>query len=226
VLAGCGGLLALGLIVAVALGLFVKQKASEFGSNPGFAAAKLLASMNPDVDVVKADERTGRITLREKKTGKVVTLDFRDIQKGRISFENEEGERLDIDAEAQGEKGSLTIKGKDGSMQWGAGSLDDVPRWVPRFPGGQSVGSFSMQGKEGEGGSFQLKCDGSVQKVADFYEQALKGQGMKVEKHAIQAEGKALVILSASGEGGRSVMANVTQTEEGTVAAIVYSTKD
>jgi hypothetical protein len=59
---------------------------SKFGNNPGFAAAKMMTALNPDVDVVKADENTGKITLRDKKTGKTAVLDFQDIQKGRISF--------------------------------------------------------------------------------------------------------------------------------------------
>jgi hypothetical protein len=225
VLAGCGGLIALTLIGMLAVGFFIKSKVSESGGNPGFAAAKILAAMNPNVDVVRADERTGKITLRDKKTGKTVTLDFQDIQKGRISFEDETGEKVDIRTDSEGGRGSMTMKSSEGTMQWGTGSLADVPGWVPKFPGAQAVGTFSAQGKEGEGGSFQLKCDGSVQKVADFYEQALKGAGMTVEKHTMQADGKSMVMLTGSETTGRSVVANVTSGNEGTVATIIYSTK-
>ena len=117
VLGGCGGLILIAILVMMAVSFFVARKAHEFGKNPGFAAAKMMASLNPNVDVVKADEDTGKITLRDKKTGKTVTLDFRDIQKGRLSFEGEGGEKIDIQGEAQGGAGSMTIKGPDGSMQ-------------------------------------------------------------------------------------------------------------
>ena len=133
----------------LAVGLFIRNKVSESGGNPGFAAAKMLAAMNPDVEVVSADEGTGKITLREKKTGKTVTLDFQDIEKGRISFEDESGEKLDIQTEGEGGRGSVTMKGSDGTMQWGTGSLADVPGWVPKFPGARMEGAFSAQGKGG-----------------------------------------------------------------------------
>jgi len=226
VLAGCGGLLALGLIAALALGLFIRNKASEFGGNPGFAAAKMLAAMNPNVEVVTADEGTGKITLREKKTGKTITLDFQDIQKGRITFEDETGEKVDLQTEGEGGRGSMSVKSSEGTMQWGAGSLADVPGWVPKFPGGVMVGSFSAQGKQGEGGSFQIKCNGSVQKVADFYEQALNGAGMKVTKHSMESGGKSTMMLTGSADSGRTVNAAVTSGDEGTVATIIYSTKE
>ena len=225
VLAGCGGLIALMIIVMVAGGLLIKNRIAESGGNPGFAAAKMLAAMNPDVEVVSADEGAGKITLREKKTGKTVTLNFQDIKKGRISFEDETGEKVDIQTEGEGGRGSMTMKSSEGTMQWGTGSLADVPGWVPKFPGGQVVGSFSAQGKGQDGGSFQLKCDGSVQKVADYYEQALKGAGMKVEKHTMQADGKSMVMLTGSETTGRSVTANVTSGDQGTVATIIYATK-
>lgn len=226
VLLGCGGLIALALIAMLALGLFIRHKASEFGGNPGFAAAKMLAAMNPDVEVVRADEASGKITLREKKTGKTITLDFRDIQKGRISFEDESGEKVDIRTEGEGASGSMTVKSSEGTMQFGAGALADVPGWVPKFPGARLAGSFTAQGKGGEGGTFQIQCDGSVQKVADFYERAFNAAGMKVSKHTMQSEGKSMVMLTGTEESGHTVNASVTTGDGGTLATIVYSTKD
>src|SRR3984893_115184 len=102
VLAGGGGLIVIIIFVMMAVSFFVARKASEFGKNPGFAAAKMMASLNPNVEVVKADENTGKITLRDKQTGKTVTLDFEDIQKGRISFEGEGGEKAVLLGEGEG----------------------------------------------------------------------------------------------------------------------------
>ncbi|RPI07597.1 MAG: hypothetical protein EHM65_11570, partial [Acidobacteriales bacterium] len=127
VLAGCGGLIALGLIAMALFGWFVSRKASEFGKNPAFAAAKMMAAMNPEVEVIRADEDSGQITLREKKSGKTITLDFRDIRKGRMSFEGEGGEKVDIQTEGEGATGALTVKGPEGTMQFGQGSLSKVP---------------------------------------------------------------------------------------------------
>jgi len=117
VLLGCGGLIALVLIAMLALGLFIRHRASEFGGNPGFAAAKMLAAMNPNVEVVAADEATGKITLRHKRTGKTVTLDFRDVQEGRISFEDEDGKKVEIETRGEGGRGSVTVKEPDGTTR-------------------------------------------------------------------------------------------------------------
>jgi uncharacterized protein YneF (UPF0154 family) len=225
VLVGCGGLTVIALVILFALGFFVSKKASEFGKNPGFAAAKMIASMNPDVEVVRADENTGKITLRDRKTGKTVTMDFQDIQKGRISFEGEDGERVDIRGDGEGETGSVTVEGRDGKMRFGQGSLSDIPDWVPRYPGGESVGAYAAQTGSEQGGTFQLKCNGSIDQVAAYYEREMKGAGMKVEKHSIQADNRSVQTVTGTDEGRqRTVTATVSSSDEGTVVMTIYQT--
>jgi phosphotransferase system HPr-like phosphotransfer protein len=226
VLVGCGGLLVLVVLVMLAVGLYIRSKAAEFGSNPAFAAAKLAASLNPDVEVLDANSSTGKITVRDKKTGKTVTMDFRDIQKGRFSFEGEDGKKVDLQAQGEGESGSLSVKGPDGSMEFGTGSSAKVPAWVPKYPGGQVVGTFSAQGGQGEGGTFQVKCGGSVEEVASFYEREMKSAGMKIQKHSMQADNKStIMVMGESASDGHSVTASVTSTDQGTTAQIIYGTK-
>jgi hypothetical protein len=226
VLVGCGGLTVIALVILFALGFFVSKKASEFGKNPGFAAAKMIASMNPNVDVVRADENTGKITLRDKKTGKTVTLDFQEIQKGRISFEGEDGERVDIRGDGEGGTGSVTVEGREGKMRFGQGSLSDIPDWVPRCPGGESVGAYAAQSSGEQGGTFQLKCSGSAEQVAAYYERELKGAGMKIEKHSMQADNRSVQTVMGTDEGRqRVVTATVSSSDEGTVVMTVYQTK-
>lgn len=225
VLVGCGGLTVIALVILFALGFFVSKKASEFGKNPGFAAAKMIASMNPDVEVVRADEDTGKITLRDRKTGKTVTMDFQDIQKGRISFEGEDGERVDIRGDGEGETGSVTVEGRDGKMRFGQGSLSDIPDWVPRYPGGESVGAYAAQTGSEQGGTFQLKCNGSIDQVAAYYEREMKGAGMKVEKHSIKADNRSVQTIVGTDEGRqRTVTATVSSSDEGTVVMTIYQT--
>ena len=226
VLAGCGGLILLVLIVMVGLGIFVRQKVGEFGDNPALAAAKLAAALNPDVEVVSADEGTGKITLRDKKTGKTVTMNFRDVQKGHISFEGENGEKVDIQGEGEGGSGSLTVKGPEGSMQFGQGSLAKIPDWVPKYPGGQAAGAFAAQGAEGDSGTFQLKCGGSVEEVAAFYEREMKKAGMTVQRHSMQSGGSSTIMLIGEpGASGRTLSATITSSDEGTTAQIGYQIK-
>ncbi len=222
-LVGCGGLLAAVLIAAIALGIFVRRQAGDLGSNPGFAAAKMIAAMNPDIEVVKADERTGKITLREKKTGKTVTLDFRDIQKGRISFEGDQGERVDVETEGEGERGSVRVKTEKGTLEWGAGSSDQAPDWVPRYPGGKITGSFSGNGAGRLSGGLQISSQDSVQKVADFYESALKSAGMQTERSSFSSAGQQVISVKGTTADGRQVVATVTNAGGETTAAVMYS---
>jgi hypothetical protein len=164
--------------------------------------------------------------VREKKTGKTVTMDFRDIKNGRFSFVGEDGKRVDLQAQAEGDSGSLTVKGPDGTMQFGAGSAVKVPSWVPQYPGGQVVGTFSAQGGEGDAGTFQLKCSGSVEAVAAFYEREIKSAGMTVQKHSMQSgNSSTIMVMGENTSDGRSVSATVSSTDQGTAAQIVYRTK-
>jgi hypothetical protein len=47
--------------------------------NPTYAALSLAAAVNPNVQVVSEDERTGKITLRNKRTGEKVTINTNDF---------------------------------------------------------------------------------------------------------------------------------------------------
>jgi len=228
VLVGGGGLIVIIMLVMMAVSFFVARKASEFGKNPGFAAAKMMASLNPDVEVVNADENTGKITLRDKKTGKTVALDFKDIQKGRISFEGEGGEKVDIQGEDEdkGGTGSMSIKGPGGSMQFGQGSLANVPSWVPRYPGAQVAGAFTSQQDSEDGGTFQLQCSGSVEEVAAFYERELKNAGMKVQKTSMQGDNQTVISLVGTDEAKQhTVSVTASASDKGTFAHIMYVIK-
>jgi hypothetical protein len=209
-----------------AIGFYARSKLKEFGNNPAFAAAKMVASLNPDVDLIDANESTGKITVRDKKTGKTVTMDFRDIQKGRFSFEGEDGKKVDLEAKGEGDSGSLTVKGPDGSMEFGSGSAAKIPAWVPKYPGAQVAGTFSTQSGQGEGGTFQLKCSGTVDAVAAFYEREIKSAGMTVQKHSMQTGGKStIMVMGENASDGRTLSATVADADGGTTAQIIYGTK-
>jgi len=211
---------------AMSLGARETGSQSKSGHNPGFAAAKMMASLNPDVDVVKADESTGKITLRDKKTGKTATLDFQDIQKGRMSFGGDNREKVDIQGKGEGGMGPMTVKSSEGTMQFGQASLAKVPNWVPKYPGGQMTGAFSAQREGKDSGTFQIKCSGSVEQVAVFYEKELTGVGMKIQKRSLQSGGGTMVSVVGTDEPKqRTVNATVTSGEQGTVAHVVYEAR-
>ncbi len=53
----------------------IGEYSREASKNPAMAAISMAVAFNPNVEVVSKDESTGKITLRNKKTGEVVTLD-------------------------------------------------------------------------------------------------------------------------------------------------------
>ena len=77
------GIVVLGGIAVVGTGLFVARKIQQAG--PAVTAGKLLAALNPDLEVIDADERSGVITVREKSTGKEITLSRGKIRERRES---------------------------------------------------------------------------------------------------------------------------------------------
>src|SRR4051794_4221825 len=113
------GLFALGAIAVVGGGLFIAHKLHQAAGNPGLAAAKVLAATNPDVDVVSTDDDRGTITIRDRKTGKNLTLSFDDIKNGRLHMEAD-GKQVSIEAKGDGANSGIEVKTSDGeSMKFG-----------------------------------------------------------------------------------------------------------
>src|SRR3954452_19840259 len=77
VLVGLGCLFGLALIAAIGTGAFFVHKARRAGidtelfrDNPGLAVGKMLAAVNPNLDVVRTNEGEGTVTLRDRRNGK------------------------------------------------------------------------------------------------------------------------------------------------------------
>ncbi len=207
IVAGVLGFLLL-IVVALSVGAyFVYHKAREYGvaaeKNPGLAAAKLLAAINPDVEVVSTDDNRGLITIRDKKTGKTVTINFEDIQKGRISFEEEGKERVSIEAKGE-DSDSLELKSGGETVRFGAGGPLKLPDWFSSYPGAKVSNTYVSQGKETGVTGFHFTTSDSVDQVARFYERGLKKSGLKVQTHMLSANDKTSGgIVSAKDETGR-----------------------
>jgi len=200
VLAGCGGLIVLAAIVAGLALHFIANKAGQFARkverNPALAITELMAAHNPDVDVVSVDEGKGRITVRDKKTGKTMTMNFADAQKGKFVFE-QDGQKMAVEAHGDGTAGSLEVKSGDASMRLGTGS-EKLPDWIPAYPGSAPQGTFSMHDAKEASGSFQFSSTDSIERVVRYYEEAFKKTGMKVSTNSLQTDGKTgLTIVTA-----------------------------
>lgn len=235
VLIGCGlGLLLLmgGCMVAVWMGASwvggkVKNLAEDIEKNPDAATVKIVEAMmrlNPEVDVVSSDPAAGTITLKEKKTGKVITFNAVDIQNGKITFE-EDGKETSVDFSASGEQGgTVAIESGDQKIVYGAGDQASVPSWVPTYPGGRQEGFNSVESNQERNGTYTLHTADSVETVVAYFEEQLKAAGFTVEKSTLDISGAITANLNAKAEG-RGVNIVVSSQEGETQGLVAYNEK-
>jgi nitrate reductase NapE component len=207
------GLFVLGAIAMVGTGLFIVHKVRQAGfdpelmkQNPGLAITKMIASANPDVDVLSTDEGAGKITVRDRKTGKVVTMTFDDAKQGKFSFS------------AQGDDG------KTASLEIGAGA-DKLPSWVPAYPGAKVEGTFAINGNsgEGKGGTFGFSTSDAPAKVMSFYQDKCKELGIDIKMTTHTNEGG--MILAADESDARTLQVTVGSGSGGTSVGVTYGMK-
>jgi len=231
VLTGCLGLVVIGGIIVVLLTMFVYQKAKQAGfdpalmqKNPGLAVAKMMAAVNPDIEILGVDEERGVIRVRNKKDGKTLTMDLSEAKKGKIVFLDEKGQRVELQAQGEGDKASLDIRGPEGSMRLGAGAAQ-LPAWLPAYPGAERAGDFGMEStKEGSAAMVALKSADSVEEVASFYENALKEAGLEVQRNAPES-GEVITLTGADSSQQRTANVMIARTPEGTTIHITFENK-
>lgn len=210
ILAGLVGFFLLIGILFVGAGFFVANKVKNAGfdtelmeKNPVLGAAKIAATLNPDVEVVNVDEAKGTLSIRDKKTGKVITMNAEDVKEGKIIFSDE----------STGE-----------SVSFGAERTAKLPDWVPAYPGSAPQGAFSASGKEGAGGIAHFTTSDPPSKVLSFYQEALKDAGYDVTMmSSSEASGG---IVSAENKSARNtILVTANAGDDGTAVSLTYGSK-
>jgi hypothetical protein len=231
ILVAVAGLFVMIGLAVVATGFFIVHKVKQAGldtelmaSNPGLAITKLIAATNPDVDLVSVDERKGVATLREKKTGKIVTLNFEDIKNGRMEFTDDKNQKVSVNTDTAG---AIEVKSAEGTARIGAGGK--VPDWIPAYPGAKGEASaFSATNQDGESGMFTFNTSDAPDKVIRTYEDALKKSGFKVNTNVVSADGKASggFVQASNEQSKREIMVSLGVGESsGSVVSVTYSVK-
>ncbi|MCF6313511.1 MAG: hypothetical protein L3J39_13785 [Verrucomicrobiales bacterium] len=89
---GCGGIAVLALIAIIAGGIFVGKKAKEAladaNGNLERYAAELMVQVDPNMEMVAADDDKGSMTIKMKKTGEQVTISYADLKDGKFNIES------------------------------------------------------------------------------------------------------------------------------------------
>lgn len=232
---GCGALILIVVLVLVGGGLFVAHKVKQAGidpalwkSNPALAASKMITVLNPDLEVVKVDEDRGVITVKDKKTGKVVTLDLKDVEKGKINIETgEEGKTTKVAIGGGEGEGAASIKVTDESGKTVAdvnsSGAVKMPAWVPVYPGAEPGMHFTANRETERTGNFLFTTPATVDQVMDFYKSALKTDGFKTET-SVSSSGSRQVgtVTGTHAETKRSVNVLMTNRDGKTKITVTY----
>jgi len=203
VLAALGVLCVLFFASVIGAGLFIAHKARQAGldsqlirRSPAQAAARMMVAANPDLEFVSSDEGRQEITVRNKKTGKLVTMSFDDARNGK-----------------------LTVTTEDGTLRIGGDAK--VPTWVPDYPGSQPRRAFSSQGKGEESGSFTFQTKDDSDRVLRFYTDQFRVTGLKLNEnlppHMLIAEdpvGRHHASILVGTEGGETSVSVTYSTRQ------------
>lgn len=193
------------------MGLFVVHKARQAGidpdlwrRNPGMAVGKMVAAVNPDVEVVRTNDSDGTITLRSRRTGKETTITFDQARQGRITFSTEDDH------------------GKTARVE--IGGAGKPPAWVPLYPG--SNPTYSIQGSSDsgeEGGNYTFMTNDPASKVMEFYQDKAKELGLETKVTTNNSDGGMLIATRDGDE--RSLTVIVGGSASVTTVNLTYARK-
>jgi hypothetical protein len=229
---GCGVLLVVVVIALAVASWFVVGKARQVAEdfdvegNPALAAARMIVRLNPELEEVDVDEEEGTITVRNTDTGEEITVDFEDLDQGRISWKTGDQE-VTIDASGGEGEEVISVTGDEGEWKLSTGGTGagDVPDWVPVYPETEPVASHVFEGSEGVRGTCQLETDDGAAQVIDFYQDRLQQAGYEVTVNRFSStdgdEGG--VVNAEHGASGRAVVVMVGTEDGRTTASVSYS---
>jgi hypothetical protein len=210
------GLCFLGFASCAAFGIFVAHKVKQAGidpelwrTNPSLAVGKILAATNPNVEVVRSDERAGTVTIRDKRTGKETTMTFDQARNGRFSITADDDH------------------GGTATMQFGgATAAKDLPSWLPKYPGSEGTSTFAIRGSGGdlaEGGSFTFNTPASAEKVIQFYRDKAQDLGLKIKVSSTTGDTSMIVATEDGDRRSLTVIADGHSTPTG--VSVTYGSK-
>ena len=200
---GCGALLVLIIAVFAFIGVKAMNKMKEVAGadwqkNPAKSAAMVAAKMNPEWDFVKADDAKGEITVKVKKTGEEITMSYNDVQQGKFTMKNSNGEE--------------TVYGTAASAP---------PAWVPAYPGAAAQGAGMRTEKPtGVSGTYMVQTKDAAAKVSEFFEAKLKADGFTTV--ATASAGGAAVVNAKKEAEKRTVTVQISSDKNATQMVITY----
>lgn len=214
VLVALAGVFLLFVVGAIGVSALLFHKAHQAGldtdlirRNPAAAVARMAAMANRNVEIVGEDDRNGTITLRDRNTGKVVTMSF-DQAKNGIRFTADDD------------------NGKTAELQIGGGAAK-LPLWVPKYPGADEQATFAVKGSDengaGQGGNYTFTTQDSPSQVMSFYQQKVKDLQMETKVTASTDDGG--TIVATEEPGPRTLTVVVGRDAAKTTVNVTYADK-
>ncbi len=225
------GLILISFVSCAVLGFYAMHKVKQAGfdsnlmkKNPGLATAKMAVAMSPDTEIVSSDDKAGTIVVRDKKTGKVVTMKF-DPQKKAMVITDENGKTTSMTMAGEGANASMEMKSSEGTMKMGSGS-DKAPDWVPVYPGSSPQNTFSASSGAEQTGSYTFVTTDAADKVISFYGDTLKAAAFTVSNMTSNSDGKVGGMVSGEDKANkRAVMVTLGTEDDGTHVNVTFSVK-
>jgi hypothetical protein len=178
------GVALVGGIAVVTGGLWLAHRAREAGvdadlfrDNPGLAIAKLVTAANPDAEIVSTDIGAGTVTVRDRRSGKQITVTFDQVRKGNFRFE------------ASDDNGRHTV------LDFGGDGVK-LPTDLPAYPGAKVQATYEVDGNgdKGQGGyEYEFSTPDAPSKVIDYYHRKLEDAGMTLALNTHTSDGGMLV---------------------------------
>jgi hypothetical protein len=229
ILIAAGVVIVMGLAAIGIGGYFLVKRVQNAGfdptlmqKNPGLALAKMAAAMNPDYETLSTSDSAGTVTVREKSTGKTVTLKF-DPDKKTLEVVDENGLQAKISVSADDKSGAVTVQSPEGTVRYGASAGNNAPAWTPVYPGATTQGTVSSQTNEGSSNVFTFKTNDPADKVLDYYQEQLKSAGFNVKTVGAGASGG--VVQGEDPTRNRTIVVTVGSSSEGTEGSVSATEK-
>ena len=186
---GCGGLLVIAIIVGAIVFSKVKGTLEDFAANPEKAAAEMIVSMNPELEMVSQDEENGTMTIRTK-DGKEMTLSYQDIAEGKMEVTDADGN----------------------TTRLGSPDLSLVPAWVPKAPDlTEGISMFHTAAGGRVSGQFSGKSVTGVEDLKEFFENAASDQGLSSSSNSSTSMNGTSVATQEFTGGGKSLKIVITE---------------
>lgn len=226
---GCVVILILGAIALGVMGMIAKRAVDKFSKNPGMTTAELMVRANPDLELVSKDEDKNTITVKDKKTGEVSTFGVdKDgkfnikSNKGTATFDASSGNGVSIK--------STDEKGQVSTFNAGGGSPQNLPSWLPSYPGATVQGTMDTTNDQGHSAAFTVTTKDDASKVIDYYFSQLSSSGLKPEKTTFNTSANGATqnggtVNGKSEDGKREASVIVSTSAEGTQALVSFTEK-